>query len=247
MVSKRYSIFGSGFKKNKNNVVLFHMEGADIKSLTETVQSLQEQNIYINYLLEDQYKSLLAMGLNLKRSKQNTVLSHINEEFLNVPGKKYTEFRETRNKFDKIVSVKTEPNSINDIMELIDLWDKNRGTKYGWQKHSGYDRNFFEKFWQEEKNDLFSYFFYIGEKLVGYSIVSKLGNESNPLRSFNYVIRKNDTTLRNLCLYIDFKTFFLMYKELKKEFIINWGVTSKYKKKFPIYEEVPTYFCKVIK
>jgi hypothetical protein len=239
MVSKRYNIFGNGFSKNKNKIVLFY-------PVPEDLNNFPQKNIYISYLLEQEYENLLAEGLKLTRSKDKMLLSKIDQELLSVPGQKFRELRETRNKFDKIIKIKTEPNSIDDIMNLIDIWDDKRGSKYGWQRHSGYDRNFFEKFWQTEKESLFSFFFYLEDKLVGYSIISKLTSDDLQ-RCYNYVIRKNDTSYRNLCLYIDFKSFQIMHQELQEDFIINWGATSKYKKKFPIYKEVPTYFCKVIK
>lgn len=240
MMSKAYSFVENGYKKNKNNIVLFYP--------FTNYSSFTENNIYIHYLLQEEYDKLVEQKIPHKKSKGKQLLSKIDEEFIKLPGDKYHEFRETRNKYNKIVEIKNEPNSIEEIDALIDIWDKNRGAKYGWQRHSGYDRNFFHKFFQQEKDNLFSYFFYIDNKLVGYSIVSKLSNNGI---NFNYVIRKNDTSYRNLCLYIDLKTFTLMFEELKQSFIVNWGSSDKgilkYKKKFPVLQEDVVYFCKVVK
>ena len=241
MVSARYKIFDVGFQKNKNNVVLFY------PFKTEDITSRNEDKVFISYLLEDEYNYLKSLDIPHKKSKQALILSDINEEFLKLNGAKFHEFREVRNKYNKICTIKTEPNSLEEVGGLIDVWDEVRGPAHGIQRHSGYDRNFFNNVYPKEKDNLFSYFFYIEDKLVGYSVVSKLGNGIN----FSYLIRKNDTRFRNLCLYIDYKTFDLMFNELKTSFTINWGAASgkilKYKKKFPIYKEVPVWFCKVIK
>jgi hypothetical protein len=239
MVSKQYKVFSNGFQKNKNNIVFFP------PFTKEEIIAAPQEKVFLNYLLQEEYDNFLSYNLEHTKSKGKLILSQINKEFFVLNGQKWREIREARNKFNKIVIVKTEPNSIDEIIELIDLWDKVSGEKYKWVKHSGYDRNFFNVYWNKEKDSLFSYFFYIDNKLVGYSIVSKLGNGTN----FNYIIRKNDIRYRNLCLYIDYKTFEFMFGELNREFIVNWGAASgkilKYKKKFPLYKEVPTYFCKL--
>ena len=205
------------------------------------------EKVFINYLTETEYQELASSGLKHNKSKEKQVISKINSEFLKLSGKKYHEFREVRNKYDKIVVVKTQPNNIKDVLDLVDTWDEQRGEKYGWQRHSGYDRNFFENVYPTAKNDLFCYFFYIEDKCVGYSVISKLGDGSN----FNYVIRKNNTAHRNLCLYVDLKSFILMMDEIKNEFFINWGSSGrgvlKYKKKFPLHSEEVVYFCKLLK
>lgn len=241
MLSKRYKLFdnGLGFIKNKNNAAVFFP--------FSDFNSLPQNKIYITYLLKDELEEISKTVSINKPSKSKMILSQIDKEFLDVKGSKYKEIRETRNKYDKIITIKTEPNNIDDVMILIDLWKKQRRELYGWQEHSGYDRNFFSSFWEKEKDDLFSYFFYLGDKLVGYSIISKLGDG----KYYNYVIRKNDTSYRNLCLYIDFKSFNLMFDELGREFVVNWGAASgsilKYKRKFPVYKEIDTYFTRINK
>ena len=63
---------------------------------------------------------------------------------------------------------------------------------------------------------------------------------------YNYIIRKSDISYRNICLYCDFKMFEKIYDICSEDFIINWGGSSgnvlKYKKKFPVYSELPVYF-----
>jgi hypothetical protein len=239
MISKNYSLIPNGYRKNKNNIVLFNP--------FDNYKDYPKENVYINYLLQDEYNSLIAQNIPHNKSRGKQLISNIDKNFINLPGQNFQEIRETRNKYNKITTIKTSPNSIEEVNALIDIWDEKRGDKYGWQRHSGYDRNFFNKYFNQEKDQLFSYFFYIDNVLVGYSIVSKLGNGDR----FNYVIRKNNTSFRNLCLYIDFKTFELMYNEINSNFLINWGSSSgtvmKYKKKFPVYEENVVYFCKILK
>jgi len=150
--------------------------------------------------------------------------------------------RETRNHFNQQIDIQDNPISFGEVSSLIDMWDDQSGDKYGWQRHSGYDRNFFRKFWEFEKQDLWSNFFYLNGRLVGYSVVSKISDDG----CFRYVIRKNDVSLRNLCLFIDFNTFERIFKEIQKPFLINWGASSggvlKYKKKFPVFLEKKVFF-----
>lgn len=177
------------------------------------------------------------------RSKSSTLLiSNFNKEFFLLQGDEFHEFRENNNKYNNIITIKKEPNSINEILELIKIWELERGEIYRRTMHSGYDKNFFNKFYFQEKNDLFSLFFYLSDKLVGYSITSKITNDD----CYRYIIRKNDIKYRNLCMYIDYKMFEEIWQETKKDFYINWGASSggvlKYKRKFPNFLEKKVYF-----
>ena len=89
-------------------------------------------------------------------------------------------------------------------------------------------------------------FFYINNELVGYSVVSGLV-ENN---CFKYVIRKMEIkNKRNICLYIDYKTFENLYYIYDRDFYINWGASKgnvlKYKKKFPVSYEGRVWFYKI--
>lgn len=174
------------------------------------------------------------------------LISDFDANFFELKGKSNKEFRETRNKYDKIIDIRKNVDNIDSVIDLIGIWDKNSGFKYKWQRHSGYDRSFFLKYYEQEKDNLFSLFFYCNDVLVGYSIVSDIVENS----CFKYVIRKFDISIgRNICLYIDIKTFENIYNIYGKSFRINWGASSgnvlKYKKKFPVFDEKEVWFYKV--
>ena len=231
----KYSFFSESekfFFKNRKNIICF-----------DTNLKFKNFKTSYSYIREKDFLKIFKKDIKSKYFLIQTI-SKFDKNFFNLEGKKFKEIRETRNKFNKIIKIKKDAD-IKEILNLIDCWDVNRGEKYGWQKHSGYDRNFFNRFFRQEKSNLQSLFFYIDGNLVGYSIISLLKENDN---IYNYIIRKNDTTYRNLCLYIDYKSFEFLFQN-EKEFFINWGASSgsllKYKEKFPIYEQEKLYFFKL--
>jgi len=230
MMSKHYVPFENwrGFYKNKKRtkVVVF-------------------DDNYIDNIEEISYYYIKNKPKNTKCYNSILLVSYFNEEYFKLRGKENKEIRETRNKWNKEIIIKYDIEDISSIIELINKWDEQSGFKYRWNRHSGYDRSFFIKYYEQEKKELISLFFYLGEKLIGYSIIS-LNSED---KCYRYILRKSDISIgRNTCLYIDFKTFEHIFKNYKKEFYINWGASSgnvlKYKKKFPVYLEKKVYFYK---
>jgi len=234
MMSRHYTPFEdfTGFYKNKirDKVVIFNKDFL--------LGDYKEVNYY--YILE-------KPELKIKNMYSSTLLvSHFNSDFFKLEGKSKTEIRETRNKYNKVITIKKDIDDVGEVVLLIDRWDELSGKKYGWQRHSGYDRSFFLKYYEQEKENLFSLFFYINDELVGYSIVSKIQEDN----CFKYIIRKMDNSIgRNICLYIDFKTFENLYNIYGSDFYINWGASSgnvlTYKKKFPVYSEDKVWFYKI--
>jgi hypothetical protein len=225
MLSRNYIPFDNwkGFYKNKKRtkIVVFDKINGDFEEINYSYMNNREKGSY----------------------KSTMLISYFDDNFFNLEGKLFREIRETRNKWNKKIIVKKNPHSIEETIDLINRWDKSSGKKYRFNRHSGYDRNFFNKYWESEKENLFSLFFYFGNNLVGYSIVSKINNGC-----FCYIIRKVDITVgRNICLYVDYKTFENIHN-FHSKFYINWGASSgnvlKYKKKFPINKEINVYFFK---
>ena len=218
------------FYKNKSNIISFDI---NLKF---------KENTTYSYISEKDFLSIPKNNISSKYSLIQTI-SKIDDTFLSVKGSTLREFRETKNKYDKLVTIKKSPNSTTEILELIELWDRTSGIKYGWQKHSGYDRSFFVSHYENEKDKLQGLFFYINDKLVGYSIIS-LEKEDEV---YVYMLRKNDTSYRNLCLYIDFISFETLYRG--SPIFINWGASSggvlKYKEKFPTASQEKLYFFKL--
>ncbi len=178
----------------------------------------------------------------IKSYKSTQLTSKLDAGFFDLSGKKYQEIRETRNHFDRIIT--TRDYNKQDVLDLIDFWDTHTGKpKYKWQLHSGYDRNFFNIWYDQEKDNLFSRFYYIEDRMVGYSILHK------GVDCWEYLLRKADNTLRNTCLYIDYKTFESIYQQEQRDFFVCWGSSKGslliYKRKFGSYDERPTYFYKI--
>lgn len=239
MLSKSYIPLSNnkGYIKNKKEVVLFSSDDAIIShylnypkmNLNYVDEISNIKNKIPNYILSSKYFSHL-------------LLSKLDGVFFELKGEGWREIREARNKYRKCVVIKHDIDPL-EVINFIREWIVKRGDlKYGWQLHAGYDINFFTKYYSIEKDKLWSNFFYIDNKLVGYSVVSKEWDES-----YKYLIRKNNIDFRNLCLYIDFYTFERMFSEVGS-FIVNWGANSgsllKYKKKFPIYSEEKKWFYK---
>ena len=234
MMSSRYIPFAdfTGFYKNKkrDKVIIFNKD--------KLVEDCKEINYY--YILE-------KPEIKIKNMYSSTLLvSHFNSDFFKLEGKSKTEIRETRNKYNKVITIKKDIDDVDEVVLLIDKWDELSGGKYGWNRHSGYDRSFFTKYYEEERENLFSLFFYFNDILIGYSIVSKIQEDN----CFKYIIRKMDNSIgRNICLYIDFKIFENLHNICGNDFYINWGASSgnvlKYKKKFPIFSEDKVWFYKI--
>jgi len=234
MMSRHYIPFEdfTGFYKSKkrDKVVVFNKDYFE--------PNCKEINYY--YIFE-------KPEIKIKSMYNSTLLvSHFDSEFFKLSGKSNTEVRETRNKYNKIITIKNDIKDIEEVIYLIDKWDILSGQKYNWQRHSGYDRSFFIKYYEKEKDNLISLFFYINDELVGYSVISKIVEDN----CFKYIIRKMDISIgRNLCLYIDFKTFENLYNIYSRDFRINWGASSgnvlKYKKKFPVFSEEKVWFYKI--
>ncbi len=234
MLSKNYIPFENweGFYKNKKRDKIVVFNNIEYKN-----EDAKEINYY--YLFEKpEYKKYFS---------STVLVSFFNEEYFELRGKKCKEMRETRNKWNKKIIIKNEINSINEISDLIKIWDINSGEKYRWNRHSGHDRNFFIKYYEQEKENLYSLFFYFGEKLIGYSVVSKISEDN----CYRYIVRKMNISVgRNIGLYIDFKTIENIWREIGRgEFYVNWGASAgkllKYKRKFSPFLEKKVWFCKV--
>ena len=223
------------FYKNSSNIVSF-----DVKLTT-----IKEHKVSYAYITEEDFKTIPKSEIKSKYILTQTI-SKIDSEYLSLEGKKHKDDRNTRNKYDKIVSVKTKPNSIEEVLSLIDIWDAKRGDLvYNWQKHSGYDRSFFTRFYEQEKENLQCLFFYIKGKLVGYSVISLVKDDE----AYVFCLGKCDTEYKDISWYIDFRSFdYLLCDE--EYVLINWGASSgsllKYKMRFPVHSLEKLYFFKKV-
>lgn len=177
-------------------------------------------------------------------------------------GKQYIELRETRNKFQSKIKSGMMNSYINPSMEIyqssikpliepfLKAWDEREGKKYGWQRHSGYDKSFFtEERYEKYAKELQTTFLVdpILKQLIGYSILSL--HTITGSKTFPYVIRKCNTAYsRNITKFLDYTSFKSLYETVKEpSFSIHWGASGggvlKYKlSAFPKTDTEPSYF-----
>lgn len=195
----------------------------------------------------------------IKCSKEKQIIQGIfNSDYFELKGSHFRDMRNTRNKFNKIVKIYTgeKIDSLNLTKEYIektnkfiyDVWYLKRGDKlYGFLAHYGMDKKFFSDFYNNEKFIIL--FFEIDEKLVGYSVIERNPRKNeNGIDEFVYLLRKVDVDAgRNICEYVDFKTYEYIFNNISKEFTVNMGCSTGklywYKTtKFPVYELSDKYF-----
>jgi len=228
---------------SKNCIPLDDWSGFWTNSKKKTLVVWQPTKISAQQIqIRDVKDPSLIPGVSTKYKLFKSI-AEIDSEFLSLSGHRWRKFRAALNRYSS-VEIRDEFDSLNDVMSLIDIWDEQRSETFAWQSiRSGRDRNFFRKFWESEKQDLWSNFFYLNGRLVGYSVVSKIGQDN----CYNYLMGKNDISLKDLSLFLDFKTFERIFNEIQLPFLIDWGTSGKklleYKNKFPVKSVEEVYLC----
>lgn len=186
---------------------------------------------------------------DIKCSKEKQIIQGIyNQDYFELKSKKNRDMRNTRNKFNKIVKIYTDYDLQKVDSFIYDTWFLKRGDQlYGFQCHYGYDRAYFSKWYNNEK--FINLFFEIDNRLVGYSVIERYPKKNEKgVDEFVFLLRKVDVEAgRNICEYVDFKTYEYIFKNISKEFVVNLGCSSGklfwYKTtKFPVYELSDKYF-----
>lgn len=143
------------------------------------------------------------------------------------------------------LSVSTVMPPLKDIYDFIKRWDATSGKKYGARLASSYDKNFFTNHFLKVRNQCQALFFYLGDKLVGYSVLEIPNKEE---RDGTYLVsrygpRKVDITAgSNLCQYVDYYAMKALREKVGEDFILHWGSAEKgirlYEhRNFPFYRE----------
>lgn len=198
----------------------------------------------INYMYLD-----IPLDNNIKCFKEKQIIQGVyKKDYFELKNKENRDMRNTRNKFNKIVKIYTDYDLTKVDDFIYNNWFLKRGDQlYGFRCHYGYDRAYFAKWYNTEK--FINLFFEIENNLIGYSVIEKQPRKNeNNLDEFVYLLRKVDVSVgRNICEYIDFKTYEYIYNNISKEFVVNLGCSSGklfwYKtKKFPVYELKDKYF-----
>lgn len=136
------------------------------------------------------------------------------------------------------------------LFNFIKNWDSTSGKKYGARLVSSYDKNFFARHLKEVRDRVQTLYFYLGDRLVGYSILEVPNGKE---RDGGYLVsrygpRKVDITAgSNLCQYVDYMAMKHMHLQCERmfgkgDFILHWGWAEKgirlYEhRNFPFYRE----------
>ena len=120
--------------------------------------------------------------------------------------------------------------SLKEIYDFIKHWDNTSGKKYGARLASSYDKNFFTNHYKHLSDRCQALFFYLGDKLVGYSILelpNGVERDSGYLVS-RYGPRKVDIDAgSNLCQFVDYEAMRRLYEKVGEDFILHWGAAEK--------------------
>lgn len=180
-------------------------------------------------------------------SKMPAEVSLVNKEFVDNPrSQNYNmgyQVRKWGKREDLRVTSLMPPLKV--IFDFIKHWDNTSGKKYGARLASSYDKNFFTNHYGEVCNRCQSLFFYLGDKLVAYSIL-ELPNEAE--RDGGYLVsrygpRKVDIKAgSNLCQFVDWYAMRKLRESVGEDFILHWGAAEKgirlYEhRNFPFYRE----------
>jgi hypothetical protein len=114
--------------------------------------------------------------------------------------------------------------------------------------HSSYDKRFFEKTMRDSANNYLVMYFFLENKLIGYSVFDKGNINENGILEFKCLLRKYIPSVGNdICYYIDFSAYRKIWNLYNQDFVVNMGCSSsgayKYKTtKFPVYELKDLWF-----
>ena len=121
--------------------------------------------------------------------------------------------------FETICGLDT-PESQDDFDTFLKRWKELRKDAH-FMMTTGVDKNFVNNLLSTYRDRIISKFFYIGDKLVGYSIFEKVAD-----KVYNNIFCKVDTSYPHINLYIDTYMLELLYSECESEFIVNMGSDS---------------------
>jgi hypothetical protein len=235
-----------GFIKNKDTVVLFKWDNYskwldEYKNVKLFSMSKEQFLEYSDKLKQDdtlKFWHIVNVG---------TMLNCTNEYF-ELKGKRHAQMRKYYNRYNKNsdVVVKTEPNSIQEVFDLIEKWKKQTDH---FRYVTGYDKNFIKNQVKNYKDCMITLYFYIKGELVAYSIVERCDKNL-----YNFLFRKTTKDHKNLCNYVDFYTLKYIHDEINEPFILNFGGDMgdknlvKYKTNFKLeHGHIDMYDIKIMK
>jgi hypothetical protein len=185
---------------------------------------------------------------NIKSSKQ-IIQGIFNQNYFELKGGKFEHLRQYCRKWDDKVEIKLEYSETDKIIDMIKTWESEHGSRrYRMLMHSSYDKRFFEKTMRDSANNYLVMYFFLENKLIGYSVFDKGNINENGILEFKCLLRKYIPSVGNdICYYIDFSAYRKIWNLYNQDFVVNMGCSSsgayKYKTtKFPVYELKDLWF-----
>ena len=162
-------------------------------------------------------------------SKMPAEVSLITKEFVDNPRCQNYNMHYARNRWSKKITVTEEMPSLETIFQFIKNWDITSGKKYGARLASSYDKNFFANHFNEVRDRVQALWFYLGDRLVGYSVLDKIFNDEDGGHPVTrYGPRKVDITAgSNICQFVDHESLKRLYAYIKQDFVLHWGSAEK--------------------
>jgi hypothetical protein len=245
-LSKSFKPFNHilGYRKNKNEVVLFGKE-----NLPEYLGQWNKIKMY--GLSKEECEELkLVNDHKLTKIKIHHTIIHIAPEFFTLGGGNNKRLRQVQKRYINTIpiEIRDEPNSIDEVFEFINRWKKLREDKI-FQFFCGYDINFFQNYYSLYRENLIAKYFYESGKLVGFTIIERVQPNL-----YNLLIRKADISYIDLCKFVDLSSYKFISDTLQEPYLINLGGDvgsaglKKYKSgKFPVFKIIENYDAKLIK
>lgn len=162
-------------------------------------------------------------------SKMPAEVSLITKAFANDPRCQNYNMRYAKNKWGKQLRIETITPSLEVIFKFIKNWDNTSGKKYGARLASSYDKNFFAHHLESIKDKVQALWFYLGDKLVAYSVIDKSFNDvDSDYPVARYLPRKVDITAgSNICQFVDYEAVRRVHEFIGSDFILHWGSAEK--------------------
>jgi len=177
-------------------------------------------------------------------SKMPAEVSLITKEFVDNPRVQNYNMHYARNRWSKRLRVETECPPLEILFKFIKNWDSTSGKKYGARLASSYDKNFFVNHLKDVYEKVQTLYFYLGERLVGYSVLEiPTGERDGGFLVSRYGPRKVDITAgSNICQFVDHEAMRCLHKRVGEDYILHWGSAEKgirmYEhRNFPRYRE----------
>lgn len=200
-----------GFIKNNSEIVIFKPEA--INKYLDKFDIIKLYDLSLDAI--NQIKVLFGLH---NRKKVRHVILEFKTDYFHYTGSKFKKLKKAMRKYESLITdIVDSPRSCADLDLFIQNWKQNRKKAHHIMT-TGVDKNFVNTQLAKHGDRLISKFFYIGEHLVGYSIIEIVAEGI-----YNNLFCKIDTNFSQLNLFIDSYMFELVFKATSAGFIMNMG------------------------